>query len=149
METRGFYRWHSKWPGDGGQHLLSRRVLLASALACVSKAQNTEISNFDLSLLDEWTVPSDLFFVRNHFPVPNVSAAGWKLQVNGAVSMPFEISYEDLLGLPRKSLPVTIECAENQVGGGLVSHAEWGGFSLASILTKAVTGQDARFVRLS
>ncbi|HUQ93827.1 MAG TPA: hypothetical protein VM120_19260 [Bryobacteraceae bacterium] len=39
-------------------------------------AQKAEVSSFDLSLLDEGTVPSALFFVREHYPPPTVSAAG-------------------------------------------------------------------------
>ena len=149
METRASYKWRSKWPGDGGQRLLSRRALLASAFASFASAQKAEVSNFDWSLLDEGTVPAELFFVRDHFPAPNVSWAGWKLSIGGTVAHPEEISLDDLGALPRKTLPVTIECAENPVGGGLVSHAIWTGVSLAAVLERVQPGPDARFVRLT
>lgn len=149
MATRVFCKWPSKWPGDGGQPLLSRRGLLAATFACCVKAQKTEISSFDFSLLDEFATPTELFFVREHFPAPSVSSAGWKLSIGGAVAAPFEIAYEELSTQSRKVLPVTLECAENPVGAGLVSHAEWTGFSLASAIDKAHTNSDARFVRFS
>ncbi len=38
--------------------------------------------------------------------------------------------------MPGKTIPVTLECAENATGGGLVSHAEWRGVSLASLLPR-------------
>ncbi len=145
---RAFSKWRLKWPGDGGQRRLPRRVFLASAFGCLLRAQKAEVSEFDFSLLDDWLTPTDLFFVREHFPAPKVSAHGWKLPVGGAVAAPFEISYEDLLAQPRRALPVTIECAENPVGGGLVSQARWEGVSLAALLEKAQPRAGARFVRL-
>ena len=132
-----------------GSIQLSRRMFLASASACLLRAQKAEISSFDFSLLDEGPTPADLFFVREHFPAPGVSSAGWKLSISGAVATPFEIPYEDISAQPRKVLPLTLECAENPAGGGLVSHAEWTGISLASLIEKARASPEARFVRLS
>ena len=149
MATPAFYRWHSKWLGDGGQPRLSRRMLLASAFACGLRAQEPETSSFDFSLLDEWATPVDLFFVREHFPAPRVSSAGWKLSLSGVVVTPIEIPFDDLLAQPQKALPVTMECAENPVAGGLISHAEWSGVSLASLLARAQPGAEARVVRLT
>ncbi len=138
-------------------NVLSRRGFLArSCIGCGglfyapwawSQARKPEISSFDLSLLDDWLTPNALFFVRDHFPAPAVSAHNWKLCVSGTVGAPCEISYDDLLRQPRKVLPVTLECAENPVGGGLVSHAAWGGVSLAGLLEKAHPQPEARHVR--
>jgi DMSO/TMAO reductase YedYZ molybdopterin-dependent catalytic subunit len=122
---------------------------LAAAWASVLRSQVAEVSNFDFSLLDKGTTPVELFFIREHFPPPGVSSADWKLSIRGAVSVPAEIPFEELVALPRRLLPVTIECAENPAAGGLISHAEWSGVSLASLLEKARPGADARFVRLS
>ena len=44
---------------------------------------------------------------------------------------------------------MTIECAENPVGGGLVSSAEWKGVVLGALLERAKPLPTARFVRLS
>ena len=85
---RASYKWPSKWPGDGGRLLLSRRTLLASAFASALRAQEPEVSSFDFSLLDEWVTPNELFFVREHFPRPSVSSAGWKLSIGGLVATP-------------------------------------------------------------
>lgn len=149
MEIPGSYKWLLRSPGDGWWRLTSRRVLLASAFAGLLRGQKAEVSGFDFSLLDETVTPVELFFVREHFPIPTVSAAGWKLSVGGAVDAALDISYEDLAERPRRKLPVTIECAENPVGGGLVSHAEWSGVSLASVLKEARPAAGASSVRLS
>jgi DMSO/TMAO reductase YedYZ molybdopterin-dependent catalytic subunit len=136
-------------PGDGGQLGLTRRLFFASAVAPALFAQKPELSSFDLSLLDQPPTPNDLFFVREHFPIPTVTSAGWTLTVRGAVATPLEISYDDLAARPRKALGVTLECAENPVSGGLVSHAEWTGVSLASLLQAARPVAEAGAVRLT
>jgi DMSO/TMAO reductase YedYZ molybdopterin-dependent catalytic subunit len=143
-------RWRSKWARHGGQLLLSRRTfLLASGFAAGLAGQKPEVSSFDFSLLDEGATPADLFFVREHFPAPSVSAAGWKLSITGEVAAPVDIPLEQLVTHSQRVLPVTIECAENPPAGGLVSHAEWGGASLGSLLERARPRADARFVRFS
>jgi DMSO/TMAO reductase YedYZ molybdopterin-dependent catalytic subunit len=114
----------------------------------VLSAQKAEISNFDLSLLDQPATPNDLFFVHDHFPVPNVTSAGWMLSLSGAVAAPLEIPFDDLAARPRKARGVTLECAENPAGGGMVSHAEWTGVSLASILQEARPAAEAGGIRL-
>jgi DMSO/TMAO reductase YedYZ molybdopterin-dependent catalytic subunit len=132
-----------------GKPSQTRRVFLASAVASVLSAQKPEISNFDLSLLDQRATPNDLFFVREHFPAPNVTSAGWRLTVRGAVAAPLETGYDDLSARPRKTLEATLECAENPVAGGLVSHAEWSGISLGSLLEASQPSNEATAVRLS
>jgi len=143
--THASYRWRSDWGGKG----LTRRLLLATAIARALSAQKPEISSFDLSLLDRPATPNDLFFVREHFPAPPVSSAGWTLTVGGAVAEALTIPFDELAARPRKSLGVTLECAANPVGGGLVSHAEWAGVSLVSVLQAARPTARAGAVRLA
>lgn len=138
--TPGSYQWRPK---------LTRRSLVLQLLAWGQSKPQAETSQFDLSLLDDWLTPTDLFFVREHFPAPAVTIHGWKLSVGGAVEAPFEIPYDDLVRLERKVLPVTLECAENPVGGGLVSTAEWAGVSLKPFVERARPRAEGRFVRLT
>jgi DMSO/TMAO reductase YedYZ molybdopterin-dependent catalytic subunit len=126
MVTQESCKWPSKYYGER----LTRRVLLTSAFAGLATAQSSEVSPTDLSLIDDVAVPNELFFIREHFPQPDVlSAATWKLSVAGK-----NYSFDDVIAKPGKTLSVTLECAENATGGGLVSHAEWRGVSLASLL---------------
>ena len=108
-----------------------------------------EVRSFDLSLLDDWLTPNELFFVREHFPAPALSSSDWELSIAGAVDNALKISYDDLLRQPRKDLAVTLECAGNPRGGGLISNAEWTGVSLAPLLEKARPHPEAQTVRLS
>ena len=142
-------KWPLKSPGDGGQLRLARRLFLASTFASALRAQKAEISSFDLSLLDQPATPNELFFVREHFPAPSVTSAGWSLTIAGMVATPVEIAYDDLIARSSTTLDVTLECAENPAGGGLVSHATWTGVSLRSLLETARPASDAGAVRLS
>lgn len=70
------------------------------------------------------------------------------LSVDGAVRTPFEISYDEILNLSRMDLAVTLECAGNPVGGGLISNARWTGVGLSWLLGKAQPLAEARSVRM-
>jgi DMSO/TMAO reductase YedYZ molybdopterin-dependent catalytic subunit len=79
----------------------------------------------------------------------------WKLTVTGAVEKPLELTYDQLLALPSRTTPVTLECAGNgrafldpkakgvQWELGAVSTAEWTGVTLATILDKAGVKKNA------
>ncbi|MQX70805.1 sulfite oxidase, partial [Sinorhizobium meliloti] len=44
--------------------------------------QNIE---FPFASLSDWLIPTELFFVRNHFASPDLDARDWRLRVGGAV----------------------------------------------------------------
>jgi DMSO/TMAO reductase YedYZ molybdopterin-dependent catalytic subunit len=105
--------------------------------------------------LDSFLTPSELFYVRCHFPVPQIAAASHQLRVEGAVNNAFNLSYDELRRLPSRTLPATLECAGNsrvflvpQTKGaqwelGAVSTAEWTGVPLSAILERAGVRSDA------
>jgi DMSO/TMAO reductase YedYZ molybdopterin-dependent catalytic subunit len=108
-----------------------------------------ENSETPLASIQGWVTPNRLFFVRNHFQVPTIDAARWRLRVAGLVERPLELSWEELTSLPQRSVFATVECAGNgrsfltktapgvQWGAGAVGHAEWTGVPLARVLEKA------------
>jgi DMSO/TMAO reductase YedYZ molybdopterin-dependent catalytic subunit len=101
------------------------------------------------SSLDTFITPNELFYVRNHFAMPHIDAAAYRLRVGGAVERPFEISYDELRRMPSTSVTATLECAGNsrvflvpQTSGaqwelGAVSNAVWTGVPLAALLERA------------
>ncbi|MCI0422156.1 MAG: molybdopterin-dependent oxidoreductase [Acidobacteria bacterium] len=107
-----------------------------------------EISQFDLSLLHDWITPALSFFIRSHFAIPAQNGGGWTVSLGGAVAVAYEVFGQDFAGQDQKRLVVTLECAENPVGGGLVSNAEWTGISLRALLEKARLLPEAQVVRL-
>jgi DMSO/TMAO reductase YedYZ molybdopterin-dependent catalytic subunit len=114
----------------------------------IVRAHEPRNLEFPVSQLKDAIVPNEQFFVRSHFALPSVDVKTWKLKIEGAVEKPIELSYEDLMKLPAKSLIATIECAGNgrvhlsppvpglQWGQGAVGNAEWTGVPLAAILEK-------------
>jgi DMSO/TMAO reductase YedYZ molybdopterin-dependent catalytic subunit len=107
------------------------------------------------STLEGFLTPTESFYVRTHFGVPKIDGTKWRLHVEGAVERPFEIGYEELVGLESQTVPVTLECAGNnriflepKVKGvqwelGAVGTAEWTGVPLSSLLKRAGLKQSA------
>jgi DMSO/TMAO reductase YedYZ molybdopterin-dependent catalytic subunit len=104
---------------------------------------------FPFTTLDRFVLPTERFYVRNHFAVPKIDPADWKLKVEGAVEKPLELTLDELKKLPSATRPVTLECAGNgrvfltpKASGvawqlGAVGNAEWTGVSLAAVLDRA------------
>jgi DMSO/TMAO reductase YedYZ molybdopterin-dependent catalytic subunit len=108
-----------------------------------------ENSEMPLESVHGWVTPNRLFFVRNHFPVPAVDRAGWKLRIGGMVDHPVELRLADLVAMPQRSVFATVECAGNgrsflrerqpgvQWGAGAIGHAEWTGVPVSAVLERA------------
>jgi DMSO/TMAO reductase YedYZ molybdopterin-dependent catalytic subunit len=104
---------------------------------------------FPFAALDSFITPNGRFFVRNHFPAPKLDPKTWRLKIEGAVKQALELTYDDLVKMPTRIAPVTLECSGNgrallvpKVKGvpwelGAVSTAEWTGVPLAALLDKA------------
>ena len=110
--------------------------------------------------LDGFTTPNERFYVRCHFPIPQIDIRQWKLRIEGAIERPIEFTFDELQQFPKRNLMATIECAGNsrvflapKVKGvqwefGAVGNAEWTGFLLADILRRAGVRSSAREVVL-
>jgi DMSO/TMAO reductase YedYZ molybdopterin-dependent catalytic subunit len=104
---------------------------------------------FPFAALDGLITPDNLFYVRNHFPVPRINVAEWRLTISGAVEQHVELSYDELRKLPPRTVMATLECAGNSRvylvpkvrgtawGQGAVSNAEWTGVPLSLLLENA------------
>lgn len=99
--------------------------------------------------LERFITPIELFYVRTHFPIPNIDRDAWWVRIEGEVENPYAINYEELLELKSVTIPVTLECAGNnrnflqpKVKGvqwhlGAVGTAEWTGVPLSILLDRA------------
>ena len=107
---------------------------------------------------DNWLTPNPLFYVRNHFSIPDISHSDWKLHIDGLVSHNSEFTLDQLKNLKRVTMPITIECAGNnrsdldppapgnQFQNGAVSTAYWAGAPLRDVLAIADVRDGAREV---
>ncbi len=98
--------------------------------------------------------PNDLFYVRNHFPPPEIQLESWMLPIEGTVAKTLNLTYADLRAMPSRTVKATLECAGNnrtflvpqakgvQWGLGGVSTAEWTGVPLRHVLERAGLNAD-------
>ena len=101
------------------------------------------------STLSGFTTPNESFYVRCHFPIPEITASEWRLNVEGEVEAPFSLSYDELLEMESRTIAATLECAGNnriflepKVKGvqwelGAVGNASWTGVPLSAVLERA------------
>src|SRR5690606_28203321 len=90
--------------------------------------------------LDQWTTPTDQFFVIKHFNEPQLAEADWSLALSGLVNTPMTLSLADIKAQPREEVTFTIECSGNTglpfFHGG-VGNATWAGTPLTPLLEEA------------
>lgn len=109
---------------------------------------NAESPISDLS--SKAITPNDVFFVRNHLPVPLVDPSTYSLLIKG-IGIPETIilTLDEIKRLPKSSVTMTIQCAGNRrsemnqvkpVQGlswskGAISTATWSGVKLTDLLS--------------
>src|SRR6266404_1011017 len=105
--------------------------------------------------VDSFLTPTELFYIRSHFPAPKLDAGSYQLRIDGAVRNPFSLSYQELRDMPSETRVAVLECAGNgraflvpQVEGvpwelGAVGNAQWTGVRLSALLERAGMNHDA------
>src|ERR1700759_101061 len=105
--------------------------------------------------VDSFLTPTELFYIRSHFPAPTFALASYQLRISGAVRNPFSLSYEELRDMPSETRVATLECAGNgrvflipHVEGaqwelGAVGNAEWTGVPLGALVERGGMEKDA------
>lgn len=95
-------------------------------------------AELDVAGITPLLVPnSDFYRIDTALFVPRVDLADWGVEVKGAVSRPFRLTYDDILEMPLVERDVTLSCVSNRVGGNLVGNARWLGVPLAELLDRA------------
>src|SRR5258707_2394247 len=100
--------------------------------------------------LGEFITPTELFYyIRSHFPAPELDSASYRLSVCGAVRRELSLSYAEIRGMPSRTCVATLECAGNsrvflvppapgaQWELGAVGNAAWTGVPLSLLLGRA------------
>ncbi|XP_058678067.1 sulfite oxidase, mitochondrial [Ammospiza caudacuta] len=103
-------------------------------------------------LTQSFLTPNELFFTRNHLPVPAVEPASYRLRVEGPGGRALSLSLSELRRrFPKHEVTATLQCAGNRrsemsrvrpVKGlawdiGAISTARWGGARLRDVLLAA------------
>ncbi|HLH23026.1 MAG TPA: molybdopterin-dependent oxidoreductase [Chloroflexota bacterium] len=103
----------------------------------------------DLPGMPPVITPNDRFYKvsKNTFGDPALDGNSWRLRVTGSVANGLELDLNAIKSLPAVQQYQTLECIDNEVGGDLISTAQWTGARLADVLTQAgVNGGAQRVV---
>src|SRR6059036_2541713 len=101
-----------------------------------STKRGDTVVRFDLRELRSWITPTDQFFGVQHYGVPKVDAAAWRLETAGLFGQTRTWTLDDLKKRPRIERTVFFECSGNraQAVHGLLGNATWAGASLKDLL---------------
>lgn len=113
-----------------------------------------------IQYLRSWITPNEIFFKRNQGQVPPepIDIQTWRLVIEGNVNRQMEFTYEDIINMPKTTLPCMLECSGNGrslwkekivgnpwiVGGA--GNAIWGGVMLGDLLRLAGLASNAHHV---
>ncbi|XP_041005828.1 sulfite oxidase [Juglans microcarpa x Juglans regia] len=101
------------------------------------------------ALISSYVTPADLFYKRNHGPIPIVDdLERYCVSISGLIENPNELFMKDIRMLPKYNVAATLQCAGNRrtamsktrkvrgVGWDVsaIGNAVWGGAKLADVL---------------
>ncbi len=79
----------------------------------------------------------DFYRIDTALSLPRVAAEDWRLRIHGAVDRTVEFTFADIRRRALIERPVTLACVSNEVGGGLISTADFIGVPLRDLLLEA------------
>lgn len=102
-------------------------------------------------LVENFYTPNEIFFVRNHLPVPEVDPKDYELEISGIGIKTIYLKLDDIKKFPKQSISSTIQCAGNRRselnsvkevkglfwGSAAISNAQWSGARLYDVLKYA------------
>lgn len=97
----------------------------------------TPPDRLDWEALNEWLTPQDQVFNVQHYGIPKVDEAPFKLEIAGLLERPRTLSLEQLQALPKKDVLMTLECSGNGSNKGFMNavyNSRWTGTPLAPLL---------------
>jgi DMSO/TMAO reductase YedYZ molybdopterin-dependent catalytic subunit len=87
--------------------------------------------------LTSWITPSASVYQVQHYGVPKVDLAHWKLDIGGLVRKPRTLSLDQLKARRRRTITATLECSGNSSSPGFlgaIANVRWTGTPLAPLL---------------
>jgi len=101
------------------------------------------------NIMDNWITPNNLWYIRNHHPVPDIDPKTFNLEIIYPDSDNINLSFDKIKKMPKSKITTTIQCGGNRrselneidkTSGtpwkyGAISTAEWGGVKLCDLLS--------------
>ncbi len=119
------------------QYLDNTAQLSSAGLIIRQKEPRNLESPFDQ--IDSYLTPTELFYIRSHFPIPSLDRASYHLRIDGAVRR--RVATLECAGNSRVFLVPQVQGAQWELGA--VSNAEWTGVPLRALLERAELEEDA------
>src|SRR5260370_11299717 len=130
-----------KAPAEAEQQRLgkARKAPQPSSAGLIIRQKEPANLESPLDQVNSYLIPTELFYIRSHFPAPRLELASYQLRIDGAVKNPLSLSYQQLRDMPFEKRVATLECAGNsrvflvpqgagaQLELGAVGNAEWTG----------------------
>jgi len=90
---------------------LSGTAVRPAGLIIRQKGPNNLEMPFDQ--LGDVITPAELFYIRSHFPTPELDLVAYRLSIGGAVRRELRLSYAEIRAMPSRTCIATLECAGN------------------------------------
>ncbi len=87
--------------------------------------------------LKSWITPNDQLYKVQHYNVPKIDPASWRLEVGGFVRKPRLFTLDELKQRRSKTISATLECSGNNASNGFmgaIGNLQWTGTPLAPLL---------------
>jgi DMSO/TMAO reductase YedYZ molybdopterin-dependent catalytic subunit len=132
----------------------NRSDAAAGPVGLIIRQKDPDNLEMPFDRLGDFITPSELFYIRSHFPVPRLDSVSYRLSIGGAVRNELSLSYAEIRAMPSRTCVATLECAGNSrvflappVPGaqwelGAVGNAEWTGVPLSMLLERAGLADD-------
>jgi DMSO/TMAO reductase YedYZ molybdopterin-dependent catalytic subunit len=92
------------------------------------------------------TSNKDFYRIDTALSVPQLSRKEWRLKIHGMVDREVTYTFDDLAAFAPLEKMVTLCCVSNPVGGDLISNANWIGYRVGDLLSRAGIHPDADMV---
>src|SRR3954465_11570874 len=96
---------------DSKRHYVDHMPYSSTGLIIRQKEPRNLETPFDR--VESYLTPTELFYIRSHFPAPTVDPGSYQLRIDGAVRHPFSLTYRELREMPFEKRVVLLECAGN------------------------------------
>lgn len=97
----------------------------------------TPPNRLDWETLDEWITPQDQVFSVQHYGIPQVDIANFKLEIIGLVEQSKALTLDEIKNFPKRDQLMTLECSGNGSSPGFMNavyNSKWTGTPLVPLL---------------
>lgn len=85
----------------------------------------------------ELTANENFYRIDINTRPPEVGGESWRLNINGLVDRPLELTLDEIRAMPSQTQILTMQCISNSIGGDLTSASRWTGVRFKDLLAEA------------